>query len=179
MADRAGPRPGVPLVSPDDFLALTDRALARRRQTGADVAVVAVGVEEAVGADGAGSQPAGDALLSAAAEWILASLGPGDAAAITGRGEVVILCGQLAGSWEADPIVRRARDIAGGPVAVGRVPVPVASVTGVAMASSPQDTAEALVITAGRAMRAQRATVQKDLSCPPSAGARLGVPMVR
>lgn len=80
----------------------------------------------------------------------------GDAAAVTGNGELVILCGQLTGSGEADPIVRRVRDIMDCPVEVGRVPVRVVSASGVAMASSPQDTAEALVATAGRAMRAQR-----------------------
>lgn len=156
MADHAGRSPRA-LVSLEYFLALAERALARRRRTGADVAVVAVGVEE-TGASATGSRPAGDALLSAVAEWILADPGPGDAAAVTDRGEVVILCGQLAGSWEADPIVRRARDMTGCPVPVGRAPVPVVSVSGVAMASCPQDTAATLVTAAGQAMRAQRAT---------------------
>lgn len=99
---------------------------------------------------------AGDALLGAVAELILADPQVGDAAAVTGNGELVILCGQLTGSAEADLIVRRVRDVMGCPVEVGSVPVPVVSVSGVAMASSPQDTAEALMATAGRAMRAQR-----------------------
>ena len=177
MAVDAGRRPRA-LVSPDDFLALADRALARRRQTGADVAVVAVGVEEADGAAAAGSRPGGDALLSAVAELILAGPGPGEAAAVTGRGEVVILCGQLAGSWEADPIVRRAREVTGCPVPVGRVPVPVVSVSGVAMASCPQDTAAALVTAASRAMRAQRATFPEQLT-PPRSPAPGWAPMAR
>jgi hypothetical protein len=103
--------------------------------------------------------PADDALLDAAAELIAENPGPGEAVAVTGSGELVILCGQLGGSGEADPVVRRARDIAGRPVQVGGVPVPVVPASGVAMASCPQDAAEALVATAGRAMRAQRATL--------------------
>ena len=164
MAVHAGRRPRA-LVSLDDFLALAEQALARRHRTGTDVALVAVGVEEADGA--AGSWPADAALLGAVAELILASPGPGDAAAVTGRGEVVILCGQLAGSWEADPVVRRAQEITGCPVAVGRAPVPVVSVSGVAMASGPQDTAAALVTAAGQAMRAQRAALAGRAALPP------------
>jgi GGDEF domain-containing protein len=155
MADRVVRRPRALLVPPGDFLALAQRALVRRSWTGADVAVVAVGIEEAAGGS-ANGRPAGDALLGAVAELVLADPRVGDAAAVTGNGELVILCGQLTGSGEADPIVRRVRDIMGCPVEVGRVPVRVVSASGVAMASSPQDTAEALVATAGRAMRAQR-----------------------
>ena len=166
MADHAGRRPRA-LVSLDDFLVLAERALARRRRSGADVAVVAVGVEEADGPSATGSRPAGDALLSAVAELILAGPGPGDAAAITCRGEVAILCGQLAGSWEADPVVRRAREMTGFPVPAGGVPVPVVSVSGVAMASCPQDTAAALVAAAGRAMRAQRPAPAGRAALPP------------
>ncbi len=165
MTVHAGRSPRA-LVSPDDFLALAERALARRRQTGADVAVVAVGVEEADGASATGRRPAGDALLSAVAELILAGPGPADAAAITCRGEVVILCGQLAGSWEADPVVRWASEMTGCPVPVGGVPVPAVSASGMAMASCPQDTAAALVTAAARAMRAQRPALAGRAALP-------------
>lgn len=170
MADRAARGPRVLLVSPGDFLIHAQRALVRRGRTGTDVAVVAVGIEEAAGGSADG-RPAGDALLAAVAELILADSLVGDAAAVTGNGELVILCGQLTGSAEADPIVRRARDIMGHPVEVGRVPVRVASVSGVAMASSPQDNAEALVAAAGRAMRAQRAAPGRRASAPAWPGA--------
>jgi GGDEF domain-containing protein len=175
MADRAASGPRALLVSPGDFLVLAQRALVRRGRTGADVAVIAVGVEEAAGGSACG-RLAGDALLAAVAELILAGSPVGDAAAVTGNGELVILCGQLTGSAEADPIVRRVRDIMGCPVAVGGVPVRVVSASGVAMASSRQDTAEALVATAGRAMRAQRATPAGTASAPAWSGAgRAGV----
>lgn len=141
-------------------------ALAHRGQTGADVAVVAVGIEEAAHANGADCRPADDALLDAVAELIAENPGPGEAVTVTGSGELMILCGQLGGSGEADPVVRRARDITARPVQVGGVPVPVVAVSGVAMASCPQETAEALVAMAGRAMRAQRATPSGKAAVP-------------
>jgi len=55
MADCAVRRPRA-LLPPGDFLALAQRALVRRSRSGADVAVVAVGIEEApVAAPTAGS----------------------------------------------------------------------------------------------------------------------------
>lgn len=158
-------------------MVLAERALARRGQTGTDVAVVAVGIEEAAHADGADCRPAGDALLDAVAELIAEDPGPGEAVTVTASGELMILCGRLGGSWEADPVVRRARDITARPVQVGGVPVPVAAASGVAMASCPQDTAEALVAMAGRAMRAQRATPSEKAAVAHDPA--LGVPMVR
>jgi hypothetical protein len=44
MADRAARWPRAVLVSPGDFLVLAQRAPVRRGRTGADVAVVAIGI---------------------------------------------------------------------------------------------------------------------------------------
>lgn len=161
MADRAVCGPRALLVSPADFLVLAQQALARRDRTGAELAVVAVGIEEADSPGSVTDRPGGHALLGAVAELILSGLVVADAAAVTGSGELVILCGRLGSSGEADPIVRRAQDMAGLPMQADKVPVRVLSASGVAMASAPQDTAEQLVATAVGAMRAQR-TLQPD-----------------
>jgi hypothetical protein len=138
--------------------------------------VVAVGIEEAAHASGADCRPAGDALLAAVAELIAENPGPGEAVTATDSGELMILCGQLGGFWEADPVVRPAGDITARPVQVGGVPVPVVVVSGVVMASCPQETAEALVAMAGRAMRAQRPALPGRAGAGAQPRAGLGVP---
>jgi diguanylate cyclase (GGDEF)-like protein len=148
------------LVPGSDFLDLARRALRHRHKTGAAVAMVAVGVEEITGTGGVTAQPAGDQVLCAAARRILAAPGSADAAALVGGGEFAILCGDLRDSGEADAIVRRIREVAARPLDVGGQPSCVAMVTGVAMASSPEDTAETLIAAASRAMHAAKQPVR-------------------
>jgi GGDEF domain-containing protein len=174
MAGSAGHGSLTRLVPHSDFLGLTGRALRRRDRTGVAVAVVAAGLEEITGTGGIRDRPACDQVLHAAAEQILAAPGPADAAALAGRGELVILCGDLRGSGETDTIVRRIRDVMARCLDVGGVSLSVVTAAGVAMASSPDDTAETLIAGACRAMRAAKqpqaamaAGISRGLPCPP------------
>lgn len=81
MADRAGCKSRALLISWGDFLERAERALVRRALTGADLAMVAVGMAEVTG-----SRSADDALRGVVAELILAGPGPGDAVAVAGSG---------------------------------------------------------------------------------------------
>jgi diguanylate cyclase (GGDEF)-like protein len=150
------------LVPGSDFLNLARRALRHRHKTGAAVAMVAVGVEEITGTGpgAATARPAGDQVLCAAASGILAAPGPADAAALVGGGEFAILCGGLRDSGETDAIVRRIHEVTAQPLDVGGQPCCVTMATGVAMASSPEDTAETLIAAASRAMHAAKQPVK-------------------
>lgn len=142
------------LVVFDAFVALVDRALRRSEWTGRAVAVVTAGLAEISGTEGGLRRPARDEVVRAAAGLILEEPSPAGAAALAASGELAILCGNVADSGHADAVVRRIRQMADRPVDAGGIPVLVATATGVAMASRPGETAEALIAGASRAMRA-------------------------
>jgi hypothetical protein len=155
-------RPAL-FVSVGCFLNRANVALRRQVRTGTGVAVV---VASAVGMSdnrGSASGPAADEVAQAVANWVLGGPGPADSALLMGGGEFAILCRGVRESGETDAVVRRIRDATARRFEVGGGPVSVATATGVAMASTPEDTAEGLIAAAHRAMLA---ATQRDPAAP-------------
>jgi len=163
MAVRAVTDPAALIVSVGCFLNRADVALRRRARTGAEVAVVVASAAGISDVRCSASGPAADALAQAVADWVLAAPGPADSAALMGGGEFAILCKGVRESWETDTVVRRIRDAMARRFEVRGELVSVATVTGVAMASSPEDTAEGLIAAARRAMLA---ATRRDPAAP-------------
>lgn len=82
--------------------------------------------------------------------------GPAGAAALAGRDEFVVLYGDLRSPGDAGMAVSRIRDALARPLEVGGMTVPIAATAGLAIASSPGETAEALIARACLAMRSAR-----------------------
>lgn len=163
MAVRAAADRPALLVSVACFLNRADVALRRRARTGAEVAVIVAGAVGVSNARCSASGPAADEVARAVADLVLAAPGPADSAVLMGGGEFAILCRGVRESRETDAVVRRIRDAMARRFEVGGEPVSVATAAGVAMASSPEDTAGGLIAAARRAMVAAR---QWDRAAP-------------
>jgi GGDEF domain-containing protein len=157
MAQLTRKTPVPPLVPRGELLALAGRALERRRRFGAAVVVVAAGLDDVTcyGTVLLG-RPADDEVVRAAAADILAAPGPGKAGALLGNGELAILCADVQGSGDADPIIQRIYQVSARPVKAEGLPFSVTAATGLAMASSSADTASTLIASARQAMCAAR-----------------------
>jgi hypothetical protein len=138
MVAQAAPGPSAPLLSLGCFVSRANWSLRRQVPDDRAVAVVLAGVAEIGGLRGSPGGPAADETVRAVAEWVLAAPGPADSAVLMGGGEFAILCGGVRESSETDTIIRRARDAMAWHFEVGGAPVPVATATGMAMASSPR-----------------------------------------
>jgi Diguanylate cyclase, GGDEF domain len=169
MAICAGTAQSAPLVSIGNFLSRVNLAL-RRIPSGAAVAVVTAGVAEAASPRGGTGKPASERVVQAVAEWVLGAAGPADSAVLMGAGEFAILCGGVRESAETDTIVRRIHDATARHFEGGAAPISVATAAGVAMSSSPGDSAQRLIGVAARAMRAARQWDAAEPTGPVQAG---------
>jgi len=145
------------LVRHSEFVTLTGRALRRARCDGTHVAVVAVSLQSiATSGNGAG-RPDGDAVMRAAAERILGAVGPAGVAAQVGCRQFAILYGDVRSPDDPGIAASRVREAVARPLEVqGGTCPPLAAVTGSALASSPSETAEALIARACLTVRSAR-----------------------
>jgi GGDEF domain-containing protein len=144
------------LVRHSEFVTLAGRALRRARCDGTHVVVVAVSLQgTATQRNGAGP-PDDDAVMRATAERILGAVGPAGVAARVGPSEFAILYGDVRSTDDAGIAASRIHEALAQPLQVEGISLPLAALTGFALASSPGETAEALIARACRTARLAR-----------------------
>jgi GGDEF domain-containing protein len=145
--------PPVRLMRRSEFVNLVGRALRRSRGNGASVAVIAVSLDGTAASPGVNGQPDHDVLLRNVAERILGAAQTAKAAALVGRDEFAVLCDDLHAPADAGIAARRIREAMEQPLDIAGTAVSIAAATGFLLASSPSETAEALVARARLAAR--------------------------
>lgn len=158
--------PHVRLVRRSEFVTLVGRALRRSRCNGTYVAVVAVSLDGAADAGHAAGQPDGNTVLQAVAERILGTVGAAGAVALGDRDQFVILCGDLQNPRDAAVAASRVCDAVAQPLEVGGEGIRIAAATGFTLASSPSETAEALIARACLSVRSVRMDQQAGSPVP-------------
>jgi GGDEF domain-containing protein len=145
--------PLVRLVRRSEFMNLVGRALRRSRSNGAIVAVIAVSLDGTAASPGVNGQPGHDAVLRNVAERILGAAHPARTAALVGRDEFAVLCDDLRAPEDAGIVTRRVREAMEQPLDIQGTAISIAAATEFILASSPSETAEALVARARLAAR--------------------------
>lgn len=144
------------LVRRSEFVTLAGRALRRGCCDGYHVAVVAVSFDGTATAPNGVGQPHDDAVTRAVAERILGAVGPAGVAAQVGRCEFAILCGDVRSPDDAGIAASRVHEAVVQPLELEGVRLSLAALTGFALASSPSETAEALIARACLIVRSAR-----------------------
>lgn len=144
-----GHGPLARLVRYREFVTLAGRALRRARCDGTHVAVVAVSLQGTANARNGAVRPDGDAVTRAVAQRILGAVGPAGVAAQVGRNEFAILYGDVRGPDDAGIAASRVHEAVAQPLEFeGGTCLSLVALTGFALASSPSETAEALIARA-------------------------------
>ena len=145
------------LVRRSEFVTLAGRALRRARCDGTHVAVLAVRLDGTAAAHHGAGQPDDDAVIRTAAKRILGAVGPAGVAAPVGRNEFAILYGDVRSPDDAGTAADRVHEALAKPLEVeGGACLSLVALTGFALASSPGETAEALIERACLTVRSPR-----------------------
>lgn len=136
------------LVRRSEFVNLVGRALRRSRTNHATLAVVAVSLDGLADTHNATGQHNRDAVLRAAAERILGAVSLTDVTALVGHDEFAVLCDDLQCADDARTVASWIDAAMDQPLQVEPTAIAIAATTGLAVASSPGETAEELIARA-------------------------------